>query len=1638
LLYYGFENPEKVYVEKFALPSSGTDSVVVNPQNASTGSITLTAYNASDVTGSITPTTEGESETVSIPAPGQKARITFAGTVGKTVTIKTSESSIASGWAWILNLEGEKIGSEEPIGSGRFEVTPTATGTYTVYLSPSGKDTGSVKVTAYLGSHPGAMILRGPSASIQTEGSGTRLSDLPNSGLSAPSAALDVSTVGTPVTHDATDIVRVADGKSAGREAGAQQPRHVIGARPQDRPHVAGPVSVRTIKISPFHLADSGVWQPLAHGHHALWETGWPSSPWREEPPLYATAGTTALSGQALQIDGMPLAGVRLSIEGTTAKTETDAQGRFLLTGASAGHQVLVIEGEPSHHSGARYGTYEMGATLVAGKTTTLEETVWLTPLDPAGDRSVGSPVKHEVRLTTPQIPGLEVRIPAGTVITDAAGKKVHNLNLSAIPVDRPPFRLPAFVEVPIYFTVQPGRAYLSKAAQIIYPNYEHLRPGQRVPFWDYDADSRGWYVYGHGTVTPNGKQIVPDPSVGIWEFSGAMISNNPTPPSSKPTGTGGGDPVDLYSGLFDYHTTDLVLPDTIPIVMQRSYRQADSNSYSFGIGTTDSYDLRLWSENNYHEADLILPDGGRVHYVRVSSGEGYAEAEYKSTSKPGPFYASTIKWNTTENAWDLSLTDGLTYEFGDNAPLDAIRDRFGDQLTITRTEGQKGLITQITSPHGRWVTFSYDSSNRIKEMKDNGGRVWKYSYTTAGYLEKVTDPAERVTKYEYDGSGNMISITDPRGTKYIENEYDAHDRVSKQKDADGGVFEFKYALGGEGQVESTTVTEPRENKRKVTFNSEGFSTSEILGYESALEEKTEIERQASTNLILSTTDARKRKTAYEYDAYGNPMSITRLAGTASAQTTKFTYEPQTNELTKVTDPLGHSTKYEYGSKSELLTITDPLGHKTTAEYNSSGQPTVIKNALGKSTTYAYELGLLSSITDADSRTTKQFVDGVGNVTSVTRPEGQRTLYGYNLDNELTSITGAGGAQTSFEYDADGDLTSVTDPRHNKTTATYESMDRLESETDPLGHKTSWAYNKAGYPTEATDRRGLVTKATYDTLGRMSKISFGVSGETAQSSIKYEYDNGNRPTKIEDSAGGTYTPTYDELDRLTALSGPNGTIEYTYDGADRRKKLIVPGQEAIEYTYDEANRLTELARGTEKIKLGYDNANRLTTVKLLDGIEELLGYNEASDPTSIIDKKGSETLGELDYSYDKDDQLEATWGSYARTGLPEAITTPLVYNADNELTEREGKKLTYDNDGNLTSDGTNEYKWDDRGQLENISGGTTASFGYDPFGRRSSKTLAGTTTKLLYDGPNVVQESVGGTATGNLITGLGADQIFSRKTSAGTDSYLTNSQKSTIALANSEGKVKTTYTYDPFGTTTTEGTASTNPYQYTGRENDGDGLQYNRARYYNPANARFISQDPTGFPGSGANLYQYTLGDPLDFTDPTGRCSLEFWTSSFWTEGNCASENPVKAIQAAGIGACTIATVGGCVLVTGLVFSAGLYSDVSCGASAGQFAGTIGFTLLGAGPGLIFGGLSHAGMITEKVLPDTMAGKWALNGYLTGPAAGAAVAEGAANGPGGPGGSSGGASGGSSGGSSSGGSTGGSAAASSGEGGGCE
>jgi hypothetical protein len=164
-----------------------------------------------------------------------------------------------------------------------------------------------------------------------------------------------------------------------------------------------------------------------------------------------------------------------------------------------------------------------------------LPYTIWLPRTDRAHAVSVPSPATAETVVTTPHIPGLELHIPPGAVIRDRDGQPVREVSITAIPVDRPPFPLPHFVEIPVYFTIQPGGAYVQPGAWLVYPNYFNEAPGTRVDFWQYDPEERGWHVYGRGTVTQGGRQVVPDLGVRIYEFTGAMISGFGNPPLRWP-----------------------------------------------------------------------------------------------------------------------------------------------------------------------------------------------------------------------------------------------------------------------------------------------------------------------------------------------------------------------------------------------------------------------------------------------------------------------------------------------------------------------------------------------------------------------------------------------------------------------------------------------------------------------------------------------------------------------------------------------------------------------------------------------------------------------------------------------------------------------------------------------------------------------------------------------------------------------------------------------------------------------------------------------------------------------------------------------------------------------------------------------
>ncbi len=161
---------------------------------------------------------------------------------------------------------------------------------------------------------------------------------------------------------------------------------------------------------------------------------------------------------------------------------------------------------------------------------------------------------------------------------------------------------------------------------------------------------------------------------------------------------------------------------------------------------------------------------------------------------------------------------------------------------------------------------------------------------------------------------------------------------------------------------------------------------------------------------------------------------------------------------------------------------------------------------------------------------------------------------------------------------------------------------------------------------------------------------------------------------------------------------------------------------------------------------------------------------------------------------------------------------------------------------------------------------------YDAFGRRMKRTIGtSTVTQFVYDRLNPVQElNSSGSVTSNLLTGLNIDEYFTRTASSTTSTLLADALGSTIGLVTaSNGPIASSYTYQPFGVTTTGGAGNTNPYQFTGRENDGTGLYYFRARYYGPIFQRFIAQDPLRFAGGSVNVYSYVAPTRIPGTRAT-------------------------------------------------------------------------------------------------------------------------------------------------------------------------
>jgi len=186
------------------------------------------------------------------------------------------------------------------------------------------------------------------------------------------------------------------------------------------------------------------------------------------------------------------------------------------------------------------------------------------------------------------------------------------------------------------------------------------------------------------------------------------------------------------------------------------------------------------------------------------------------------------------------------------------------------------------------------------------------------------------------------------------------------------------------------------------------------------------------------------------------------------------------------------------------------------------------------------------------------------------------------------------------------------------------------------------------------------------------------------------------------------------------------------------------------------------------------------------------------------------------------------------------------------------------------------YGYDQVNRLTSFARGTTtASYTYNGDGLRASKKVGSTTTKFVYDTAEGLPLVLSDGASYYLYGPGGTP--YAQITTAGVVTYLHADQLGSIRMiTDSTGKSAGTATYTAYGTRTTTGTTSAFGYagQYTDTET---GLQWLRARYYDPTTGQFLTVDPLA--AATGNRYAYAAGNPITGTDPSGLMDWgQIWT----------------------------------------------------------------------------------------------------------------------------------------------------------------
>lgn len=431
--------------------------------------------------------------------------------------------------------------------------------------------------------------------------------------------------------------------------------------------------------------------------------------------------------------------------------------------------------------------------------------------------------------------------------------------------------------------------------------------------------------------------------------------------------------------------------------------------------------------------------------------------------------------------------------------------------------------------------------------------------------------------------------------------------------------------------------------------------------------------------------------------------------------------------------------------------------------------------------------------------------------------------YTYNEDGNLSKVsypTTKDGIQSlSYIYDENGWLQEIKGELHSKGQTTEKVL-------------RSYSYDAYGKVKEIKDYRNRLKNGaqavqkiyTYDSFDRVKEMTYtDLETGKVMESYRYSYDKNsnitektevnNYPKEEKDKVNETKAYTYDALGRLTK------TVTTDHKNDDRTK--------TVTYTYDKAGNRTKEDDGTTQTAYTYNGLDQLQTA---------------------TKEKGTAVDEVRQYSYDANGNQ--TDVKNTKTGQTESYT----YDAENRLS----KVSVTDKDGKTAVIQQNRYNGDGQ-RIQKVEGSKTTNYYYqdgvvsyttDGENSQTSQNLIGT------DGNILATQRYGSDHTDYLL-------------------YHKDIQGSTTSLVKEDGSADATYRYTDFGETTINGdNKAENEVCYTGGIYDhSTGLYYLNARYYNPEDGRFVTEDTyrgeTAKPETG-HLYAYCANNPVNYVDPSG------------------------------------------------------------------------------------------------------------------------------------------------------------------------